>query len=76
MGDLKFIVVFISFIAVAGSACLLLAHKIASHQCNTYGKETSKQVKMRGGMCFIKDGNEWYYWEEYKYRLTNGGSSK
>ena len=42
-------------------------------QCNGYSKVTGKQTKVVTLDCYIKDGNNWYVWSEYKYRLATKG---
>jgi len=45
-------------------------------QCRSYQETTGKPTKYRAGMCFIKDGGEWYSWTEYKHRLVTKGEMK
>jgi len=45
-------------------------------ECNGYQSMTGKETKLVAGSCYIKDGSQWYRWEEYKYRLVAKGDIK
>lgn len=61
-GILAFIVTIIAF--------------LMAWECSSYQEMTNKQTKLSGGSCYVKDGNEWYRWDEYKYRFATNGVRK
>jgi hypothetical protein len=50
-----------------------IALAATSWQCNGYQDVTGKQTKMVGGNCYIKDGDRWFMWAEYKNRFVTNG---
>ena len=58
-------------IPVAGIIWLVELHD--EKQCNTYSQVTNRATQYRTGMCYIKDGGEWYAWSEYKSRNATTG---
>ncbi len=56
-----------SFVAVTG---------LDQYNCQGYSTATGKPTKYLAMECYIKDGGEWYAWNEYKYRLAARGQMK
>ena len=76
----EFVDIILVFIfAIAGLMVIIapivwLANWYDSAQCDTYSQVTGRDTKYRTGMCYIKDGDTWYAWQEYKLRnATTGG---
>ena len=58
-------------IPVAGIIWLVELHD--EKQCSTYNQVTGRATQYRSGMCYIKDGGEWYACSEYKIRNATTG---
>lgn len=67
------IVLFIFFLAIGFlvTAPVVFADAYA---CKTYQEITGKETKYAGFDCFIKAGNEWMLYEEYKLRNVTTGT--
>lgn len=63
------IVFMLAFIA----AIIGLSYWYESTQCEAYSEVTKRDTKFRAGMCYIKDGDDWYAWSEYKLRNAATG---
>lgn len=60
-------------LAIPVAGIIMLAEWYDEKQCNTYSQVTSRATQYRTGMCYIKDGGEWYAWSEYKIRNATTG---
>jgi hypothetical protein len=68
---MPFIVIFGVIAATAGLIGLLMVW-----ECSSYREVTGKQTKLAGGSCYIQENDEWYRWDEYKYRFATKGERK
>jgi hypothetical protein len=75
--NIKFIAGFIAFVAGIFSLVISLAISLAyfsvAYSCNGYERATGKETKMYAFECYVKDQEQWFVWEEYKYRLVTKG---
>lgn len=46
---------------------------VDAYLCSGYESATGKDTKYSALRCYIKDGGEWYSWEEYMHRLATKG---
>jgi hypothetical protein len=60
-------------LAVPVAGIIWLVEVYEEKQCNTYSQVTARATQYRTGMCYIKDGGEWYAWSEYKSRNATTG---
>ena len=44
--------------------------------CAGYERATGKPTRMEFATCYIKEGEQWYSWEELKYRFATKGEIK
>jgi hypothetical protein len=63
-----------TFVAVALIFALPLY--IVHAECDAYEKLTGRQTLMQWGSCYVKDGGQWYRWDEYKLRNAATGNAK
>ena len=76
MNDIEdFLAVFV-FIFGTLMAIITIIFFLMSWECNSYQEMTNKPTKLSGGACYVKDNNEWYRWDEYKYRFATQGERK
>jgi hypothetical protein len=61
------VVVALAFIIGFGAASV-------AYSCAGYEKATGKPTKFVNLDCYIKDGDQWFVWAEYKNRLVTKGS--
>lgn len=54
----------------------LLMYGAVNWTCGSYEEVTGKPTKVAALDCYIKDGDNWYVWEEYKHRLITKGEIK
>jgi hypothetical protein len=60
-------------LAIPVAGLIWLVEVYEEKQCNTYSQVTARATQYRTGMCYIKDGGEWYAWSEYKSRNATTG---
>lgn len=71
--NLSFWITIVATIGGVFAFILLIAYAGTAWSCNRYSEVTGKQTKMGALSCYVKDGDKWYIWEEYKYRFVTKG---
>ena len=66
----------LGLVAVTGALVLVPPYFIDKYSCGQYAEITGKPTKFAALECYIKDGDKWYVWAEYKYRLAAKGEMK
>jgi hypothetical protein len=69
------------FICIFGGLCVFaplfgFVYFVNLNECSTYHDVTGRNTQFKFGTCYVKDGNEWYDWSEYKLRNATVGVIK
>ena len=67
---------FLGLVTVAVALVLIPAYFVDKYSCGQYAEITGKPTKFAAFECYVKDGDKWYAWAEYKYRLATKGEMK
>ena len=73
---LELVAIFLAMLVAVFLMAFAPTYLWGKYSCHTYESITGKPTKYQAGDCYIKDGDNWYVWSEYKYRLATKGEMK